>query len=178
MTWFCTLPSPIGELTVTSDGEALTGLYLPQCRYGPANTDGWKRDEAARPFDDVAKQLDAWFAGRLTEFHLNLRPAGTPFQQEVWRCLCSIPYGATATYGEVAGLTGRPSASRAVGLANARNPIALVVPCHRVIGSGGRLTGYGGGLPLKQALIQFEAEVRMYGPTQFACRWPNLTAET
>ena len=174
MNLFSTLPSPIGDLTLTSDGESLTGLYLPHGRYGPGAMHGWKRDDAALPFADAARQLEAWFQGQLTAFDLQLHPGGTPFQQEVWRCLCAIPYGAKATYGEVAGQIGRSGASRAVGLANARNPIAIIVPCHRVIGAGGSLTGYGGGLNLKQALIQFETAVRLRGPQPFVYQ-PELS---
>jgi methylated-DNA-[protein]-cysteine S-methyltransferase len=115
---------------------------------------GW--DPAPDAFPDAVDQLDAYFAGELTEFDLRLRLEGTEFQRTVWAGLCEIPYGETTSYGELAARIGRPRASRAVGLANGRNPVAIVVPCHRVIGAGGSLTGYGGGLERKQALLDLE----------------------
>ena len=117
--------------------------------------EGWRR--ARRPFRDVIIQLDAYFAGRLRRFELPLAPEGTPFQREVWSALTTIPYGETVSYGELARRVGRPAASRAVGAANGRNPIPIIIPCHRVIGADGTLTGFGGGLPIKRRLLQLEA---------------------
>jgi methylated-DNA-[protein]-cysteine S-methyltransferase len=149
--------SPVGELLLTSDGEALTGLLLPQPDGSPAPFPemGWRRDDWV--LRAVHDQLRAYFAGELHTFDLALRMAGTPFQRLAWDELLKIPFGRTISYAEQARRIGRPGASRAVGSANGRNPIAIVVPCHRVIGSNGTLTGYGGGLELKEWLLQHEA---------------------
>jgi methylated-DNA-[protein]-cysteine S-methyltransferase len=150
---FSTLPTPIGELVFTADADgALTRLYLPN---HPPDTTGWERDDAL--LEPARRQLAEYFAGERTEFDLPLRPAGAPFQLRVWEALLTIPYGETASYGEIAREIGHPTAFRAVGAANGQNPIAIVVPCHRVIGSNGSLTGYGGGLPAKRALLDLEA---------------------
>jgi len=155
--WYCHYSSPAGELVLTSDGEALTGLHLPlrDGRPAPLPGSGWRRDEA--PFRDAIEQLHAYFAGERTKFNLPLHMDGTPFQRMAWDALLTIPFGATISYAEQARRMGRPGASRAVGAANGRNPIAIIVPCHRVIGSSGSLTGYGGGLPLKQWLLNHES---------------------
>jgi methylated-DNA-[protein]-cysteine S-methyltransferase len=150
---YSTLTTPIGELVLTADADgALTGLHLPN---RPPDTSGWERDDAL--LEPARRQLGEYFAGERTEFDLELRPAGAPFQLEVWRALLGIPYGETASYGEIAREIGHPTAFRAVGAANGQNPIAIIVPCHRVIGSDGSLTGYGGGLPTKRALLDLEA---------------------
>lgn len=150
-----TIDSPLGELLLTGDGEALTGLYiLPGWRRAPSVGSSWRRDPAA--FHDAREQLVAYFAGRLRTFDLPLAPNGTPFQREVWGALREIPYGETATYGELASAVGRPHAARAVGAANGRNPIGIVVPCHRVVGAGGALTGYAGGVDNKRILLELE----------------------
>ena len=109
-----------------------------------------------RILKETIRQLRAYFSGKLEQFDLPLAPEGTPFQLEVWRRLCEIPYGETISYGELARRIGNPNASRAVGLANGSNPIAIIIPCHRVIGSNGKLTGYGGGLPIKEKLLALE----------------------
>jgi methylated-DNA-[protein]-cysteine S-methyltransferase len=142
---------------LTSDGEALTGLHLPlrDGRPAPLAGSGWRRDEA--PFRDAIEQLHAYFACERTEFDLPLHLDGTPFQRMAWDALLTIPFGATISYAEQARRMGRPGASRAVGAANGRNPIAIIVPCHRVIGTSGALTGYGGGLPLKEWLLNHES---------------------
>jgi methylated-DNA-[protein]-cysteine S-methyltransferase len=148
------LPSPIGELLLISDGEHLTGLYT---RVSPAlrkSTDKWTRDEPA--LRETRAQLNAYFAGELKEFDLPMVLEGTEFQRKVWELLCEIPYGVTTSYGELARRLGTPSASRAVGLANGSNPISIIVPCHRVIGADGSLTGYGGGLERKEWLLKHE----------------------
>ena len=150
---YSTLTTPIGELVLTADPDgALTRLYLPN---RPPDTSGWERDDAL--LEPVRRQLAEYFAGERTEFDLPLRPSGAPFQLRVWDALLKIPYGETASYGEIAREIGHPTAFRAVGAANGQNPIAIVVPCHRVIGSNGSLTGYGGGLPAKRALLDLEA---------------------
>ncbi|MFI5755006.1 methylated-DNA--[protein]-cysteine S-methyltransferase [Streptomyces sp. NPDC051569] len=148
------IDSPYGPLTLVATEGVLSGLYMVDHRHRPPEeTFG---DPDFRPFGEVRRQLGAYFDGELTEFDLPLRPAGTPFQLGVWEELRKIPYGETRSYGELAGIIGKPGASRAVGLANGRNPISIIVPCHRVIGSTGGLTGYGGGLDRKQRLLVFE----------------------
>ncbi|MEV0124482.1 methylated-DNA--[protein]-cysteine S-methyltransferase [Streptomyces sp. NPDC050703] len=149
------LDSPYGELTLVATDGVLSGLYMTDQRHRPGQETFGARDE--RPFGEAISQLEAYFAEELTEFDLELRLDGTPFQRTVWDELLRIPYGETRTYGELAGLLGRPSASRAVGLANGKNPISVIVPCHRVVGANGSLTGYGGGLDRKQRLLAFES---------------------
>jgi methylated-DNA-[protein]-cysteine S-methyltransferase len=150
--------SPIGPLTVVADDGSLTGLYMDAQRHRPGDEVlGLPGDPETEPFASAAGQLAAYFAGELTEFDLPLAPAGTLFQRTVWAALQQIPYGETWSYGQLAGKIGNPAAVRAVGLANGRNPIAVVVPCHRVIGADGSLTGYGGGLDRKRFLLDLEA---------------------
>jgi methylated-DNA-[protein]-cysteine S-methyltransferase len=153
--YFTEITSPIGDLTLTSDGRALTGLYMNEHRHRPPLDPAAVRDAA--PFEEARWQLSQYFAGERTAFDLELNPSGTPFQREVWQALTEIPYGETVSYGELARRLGRPAASRAVGLANGRNPISIVVPCHRVVGASGSLTGYGGGLERKRFLLELEA---------------------
>ncbi|GAA2443003.1 methylated-DNA--[protein]-cysteine S-methyltransferase [Actinomadura vinacea] len=156
------LDSPIGPLTaVVSDG-GLAGLYMDLQRHRPAQeTFGDPAESAdATPFREVAEQLKAYFAGDLTRFELPLSMRGTPFQKRVWDALQEIPYGETVSYGHLAEEIGSPTASRAVGLANGRNPISVIVPCHRVVGASGGLTGYGGGLERKRYLLDFERRVK------------------
>jgi methylated-DNA-[protein]-cysteine S-methyltransferase len=152
---YSTITSPIGELLLTSDGKSVTGLYMHKQKHEAERTKDWKRDDAA--LKQPRTQLQAYFAGELRDFELPLAAEGTPFQQRVWRALRDIPYGKTISYGELARRIGQPTASRAVGLANGRNPIAIVVPCHRVIGANGSLTGYGGGLARKRWLLAHES---------------------
>lgn len=151
--------SPIGELLLTSDGSSLTGLYMCEHNGRPAGgpEPGWQRDDPA--FKEVREQLAAYFEGSLREFELPLKMAGTPFQRRVWQGLQSIPYGETMSYSGLARMIGHPGASRAVGSANGRNPISIVVPCHRVIAADGTLGGYGGGLARKQWLLHHETTV-------------------
>jgi len=158
---FSVVGSAVGQLLLTSDGEGLTGLY-PQTHRALPSTSGRSRSDTF--FTGVRDQLDAYFAGRLTRFEVALSPKGTAFQRLVWSALCEIPFGATVTYGELAARIGKPSASRAVGLANARNPISLIVPCHRVVGASGKLTGYAGGLELKARLLEHEATLSRQAP--------------
>lgn len=152
--FYTTLGSPIGELLLLGDDRALHGLYMQQGRRPKRIAPGWRR--LAAPFGAVIAQLEDYFAGRPVTFDVPLRLRGTAFELRVWRALQEIPYGETASYGEVARTIGEPSAARAVGLANARNPIAVIVPCHRVIGADGSLTGYGGGLERKRLLLELE----------------------
>lgn len=148
--------SPLGALLVARDDIGLTALYLSTGRHATDAAPDWVRDDAG--FDDVRTQLDGYFAGERTTFELPLHALGTAFQQRVWAALVKIPYGETASYGATARLIGAPTASRAVGLANGQNPISIIVPCHRVIGADGSLTGYGGGLPAKRWLLAHEAQ--------------------
>ena len=156
------LDSPIGPLTAVVDGGSLTGLYMDLQRHRPAQeTFGDPVDPSATaPYTEIAEQLRAYFAGELTRFEVPLAMHGTPFQRRVWDALQEIPYGETVTYGELARELGNPGASRAVGLANGRNPVSIIVPCHRVVGSSGKLTGYGGGLERKRYLLDFERRVK------------------
>ncbi|NDU75287.1 methylated-DNA--[protein]-cysteine S-methyltransferase [Actinomadura sp. DSM 109109] len=154
------IESPVGTLTLVATDGALSGLYMDMQRHRPPEeTFGAPGDPQDEPFATAADQLSAYFAGELTQFTLPLRLHGTPFQKRVWTALQDIPYGETVTYGELAAEIGSPSASRAVGLANGRNPVGVVVPCHRVVGSTGSLTGYGGGLDRKRYLLDFERKV-------------------
>ena len=155
MNAFSYFASPIGRLLLTSDGTALTGLYMEPSRKAKS-TEGWVQDAGVAPLAATLRQLSEYFAGTRREFDLPLRPDGTPFQTRVWRELVEIPYGETWSYGQLAKRIGNPSASRAVGLANGRNPISILVPCHRVIGADGSLTGYGGGLERKRWLLVHE----------------------
>lgn len=149
-----TIDSPAGQLTLVARDGVLCGLYLEQHRHAPDRTTFGDRD--AGPFAEVTRQLTEYFDGSRTEFDVPLALDGTPFQRTVWEALTTIPYGETVTYGELARRIGRPTASRAVGLANGRNPISIIVPCHRVIGGNGDLTGYGGGLDRKRHLLAHE----------------------
>ena len=149
-TYYTTTKSPIGRLTLTSNGEALTGLHMAP--FQPVT--GWRRDPA--PFAAALTQLESYFAGERRTFDLPLAPVGTPFQLSVWKELEAIPYGQVRSYGDIARGIGNPKAVRAVGRANGSNPIAIVVPCHRVIGANGTLTGFGGGIDRKVRLLALE----------------------
>jgi methylated-DNA-[protein]-cysteine S-methyltransferase len=157
MPQWVTIGSPVGPLTLVAAGDALAALYMTNHRHqpGPAAF-GAPGDLADEPFAAAAAQLEAYFAGELTRFDVPLEPGGTAFQRTVWAALRAIPYGQTVTYGQLAAAIGAPGSSRAVGLANGKNPVSIVVPCHRVIGSDGSLTGYGGGLPRKRFLLDLE----------------------
>ncbi|MEP6994916.1 MAG: methylated-DNA--[protein]-cysteine S-methyltransferase [Acidobacteriota bacterium] len=154
MSWH-EIDTPIGRLLLSGDADALRGIVFQDGSHPVQPEAAWRR--AAEPFRETIGQLKAYFAGELRRFDLALAPEGTPFQLEVWSALRRIPYGDTTTYGEIARRLGRTNASRAVGAANGRNPIPIVIPCHRVIGSGGSLTGFGGGLPIKRRLLSLES---------------------
>lgn len=149
------IDSPLGDLLAVRDEHGLTGLYLPTGKHPKAVDPAWIRDDTA--FDDVRAQLAEYFAGERREFTLALNPSGTPFQQRVWAALREIPYGETTSYGKTAATVATPDAARAVGTANGQNPISIIVPCHRVVGANGSLTGYGGGLDAKRWLLAHEA---------------------
>jgi methylated-DNA-[protein]-cysteine S-methyltransferase len=153
-----TVDSPIGILTLTAEDGSLTGVSMSgQKHERPVPADSL-RDDAW--FHEVRQQLDSYFGGELIDFDLPMQLSGTDFQRRVWACLREIPYGETISYGELARRVGNPNASRAVGLANGRNPIAVIVPCHRVIAANGQLGGYGGGLDRKTWLLEHEADNR------------------
>jgi methylated-DNA-[protein]-cysteine S-methyltransferase len=163
------IESPVGPLLLTADGAGLRRIVFlsgiraarpaahPERPDLPSPPEGQRiSPEGSKILSETIRQLRAYFSGALEIFSLPLAPEGTPFQLEVWHRLCDIPFGETMSYGELARLIQRPRASRAVGLANGSNPIPLVIPCHRVIGSNGKLTGYGGGLPIKEKLLALE----------------------
>jgi len=152
---FWEIPTPIGPLLLTGDDEGLRGISF-QGGLHPSSVDPrWRRSR--QPFESIIAELDSYFAGERTRFETPIAPRGTPFQLAVWSRVRAIPYGETATYAEIARQVGRPEAFRAVGAANGSNPIPIVIPCHRVVGSDGSLTGFGGGLPTKRALLALEA---------------------
>ena len=154
---YTTISSPLGTLLLGGDGDELTRLHMQDAPHPITVNPRWRRDHEA--FAEARRQLDEYFAGARRDFELALKPAGSEFELRVWAALLEIPYGETASYGEIARRVGVPDAARAVGLANARNPIAVIVPCHRVIGADGTLTGYGGGLQRKRLLLDLEAGV-------------------
>ena len=143
-------PTPIGTVGIVENGRAITDILFEEQLPGHAVR------HTTLLLERAAKQLDEYFAGKRTSFDLPLEPEGTPYRKKVWQVLTEIPYGQTMTYGEIARRTGNPQASRAVGGANHHNPIPIVIPCHRVIGAGGKLTGYAGGLPRKEFLLALE----------------------
>lgn len=153
-TLYTEVQSPIGRLLLRGDGQTLHGLHMLQGRHPVAVDPDWRRSKAA--FAEVESQLEEYFAGQRRTFELDLMLQGTPFQRRVWEALREIAYGETVSYGEIARRVGQPSAARAVGIANGANPIAVVVPCHRVIGANGTLTGYGGGIERKRFLLELE----------------------
>lgn len=149
------IDSPIGPLLLAASDAGMHAIEFPDARHPVRRGDDWV--ESGHPLLDRARQqLDEYFAGERRRFDLPLAPQGTPFQRQVWETLATIGYGQTLSYGQLAARIGRPSASRAVGAANGRNPIPIVLPCHRVIGANGSLTGFGGGLPTKQFLLRLE----------------------
>lgn len=154
--------SPIGRLLLVSDDRGLRQIGFPSGKNTPEPSESWRANDAA--FEQVHAQLDAYFDGKLTQFNLKLAPCGTDFQQTVWDALQKISYGTTCSYQDIATVIGNPSASRAVGSANGKNPIPIVIPCHRVIGSNGTLTGFGGGLLTKQWLLAHETGAQSLFP--------------
>ncbi|MGH8517892.1 MAG: methylated-DNA--[protein]-cysteine S-methyltransferase [Panacagrimonas sp.] len=152
------VPSPIGELLLVAEDEALCGLYMDLERGWMPRVEIGPRDDAA--LAEARHQLDEYFAGERQVFDLAIRLRGTTFQRQVWEALMEIPYGETRSYGEQARRIGAPDAPRAVGAANGQNPVSIIVPCHRVIGANGALTGYGGGIERKRWLLAHEAQQR------------------
>jgi methylated-DNA-[protein]-cysteine S-methyltransferase len=150
------MPSPVGELTLCSNGAAITGLHIAGDRYFAGPPADWVRRPDDPLLQEARRQLSEYFAGRRRRFDLPLAPAGTPFQRAVWSALVGIPAGATTSYGELAASIGRPSAARAVGTAIGRNPVCIIVPCHRVLAAGGAFGGYVAGAACKQLLLATE----------------------
>ena len=158
--WYTTLATPLGPMVAAAEDAALTGLWFEGQRWFPAIGDNWRRDDALPLFAIVATQLDEYFAGRRRVFDVPLAPRGsraTPFQRAVWSAIAAVPLGATATYRSLAASCGNARGVRAAGAATGRNPISLLIPCHRIVGSDGSLTGYAGGLERKRALLAHEA---------------------
>jgi methylated-DNA-[protein]-cysteine S-methyltransferase len=154
------IDSPYGPLTLVADHGVLCGLYMTDQRHRPAEETFGPRDDTL--FGEAEEQLEAYFKGELREFTVELRLGGTEFQRKVWQQLARIPYGETRSYGQLAAALGNPAASRAVGLANGKNPVGIIVPCHRVVGADGSLTGYGGGLDRKRRLLDFERGTSLF----------------
>ncbi len=164
MTYHTLIESPIDPLLLATDGEFLTYLYM-NVQDGRLPEEATGREDGSVPvLKKAADQLRAYFAGEIQSFDLPLKASGTEFQRQVWRQLSLIPYGETLSYGEMARRVGDPNACRAVGAANGRNPISIVVPCHRVIGANGSLTGFGGGIERKTKLLGFEKAIRFGEP--------------
>ena len=151
--------SPTGELLLLSNGVALTALHMTAGKYVPATSSDWVRDERLPVLTQTKRELDAYFLGKLRTFTMPLAPQGTDFQKRAWIALTKIPYGETRSYGQQAHSIGSPAAVRAIGVANGKNPIGIIVPCHRVIGANGSLTGYAGGLHNKEFLLKLEGIV-------------------
>jgi methylated-DNA-[protein]-cysteine S-methyltransferase len=155
---FNVMPSPVGPLLLAADAQGLRLVEFDSPRHPMGRTDDW-REGRSKVLDDTRRQFDGYFAGRRRTFDLPLAPRGTRFQQQVWLALRDIPYGETISYAQLAQRLGMPTATRAVGAANGRNPLPIVVPCHRVIGADGSLTGVGGGLPTKRFLLELEGAI-------------------
>ena len=158
----CRMPSPLGEILLVADaqGAALCGVYLAGQKYFPPEARQWREAPRLPVFRQALGELREYFAGVRTRFDVPLAPVGTPFQRRVWSAIAEVPFGETIAYAELARRCGRPSAVRAAGAATGRNPITVIVPCHRIVGSGGALTGYAGGLERKRALLELESRIR------------------
>jgi methylated-DNA-[protein]-cysteine S-methyltransferase len=156
MSYYSLLSTPIGELLLTADAMALTGVYFAGCDHIPAASRSWKRNPRHAILRQTADQLQEYFAGARKNFSLTLQLAGTPFQKAVWREIARIPYGETTTYSELARRAGAPRAIRAAGTSTGQNPFSIIIPCHRVVGKGGKLRGFAGGLERKRQLLELE----------------------
>ncbi|HEV3138369.1 MAG TPA: methylated-DNA--[protein]-cysteine S-methyltransferase [Pirellulales bacterium] len=161
-TYYSYIDWPLGRLFLRGDGQFLTGLFMQPHKGGRAPDGSWQQSDA--PFTAVREQLAEYFAGERQQFDVPIKLAGTPFQQCVWQELVRIPFGTSISYGQLAQRVGKPTASRAVGQANGRNPISIIVPCHRVIGADGKLTGYGGGVDKKKWLLGWERSATVAAP--------------
>lgn len=153
---YCRTPSPLGDILLVAAGDALCGIYFDGQKHGPAVDGQWREDARHSVLRAAAAQLAEYFSGARKRFDLPLAPAGTAFQRSVWSAIAAVPWGATLTYGELAARSGHPGCARAAGAATGRNPLSIVVPCHRIVGANGALTGYAGGLDRKRALLALE----------------------
>ncbi|MCS6304246.1 MAG: methylated-DNA--[protein]-cysteine S-methyltransferase [Nitrospira sp.] len=151
--------SPRGRILLVADDQALTGVYFAGQKYHPRIDKKWKRADKHKPLRQAKRELSEYFDGKRTRFTVELAPQGTPFQRAVWKSIASVEFGQTIAYAELARRAGRPGSARAAGAATGRNPISIIVPCHRIVGSNGSLTGYAGGLAKKRALLELEGRV-------------------
>jgi methylated-DNA-[protein]-cysteine S-methyltransferase len=149
--------SPCGRMLLVADGDALCGAYFVGQKHFREVDPAWRRDPAWAPLVQARRQFDEYFAGKRKAFDVPLAPEGTPFQRAVWKAIAGVPFGATISYAELARRAGRPGSARAAGAATGRNPIGIIVPCHRIVGADGSLTGYAGGMDKKRALLALEA---------------------
>ena len=156
MRYYDTFDSPHGGMLIAASEKGITGVYFERQKYWPARRDGWQHAPSNVHLRRAKKQLAEYFAGKRREFELELDPSGSEFQKRVWKAISDVPYGKTISYGELARRVGFPEGARAAGAATGRNPIGIVVPCHRIVGSNGKLTGYAGGLDKKRALLALE----------------------
>jgi methylated-DNA-[protein]-cysteine S-methyltransferase len=152
--------SPRGRMLLVADDKALTGVYFIGQKYQPRIDDEWKRDDRHAPLCQAKRELAEYFSGTRTRFTVKVAPRGTPFQRGVWKAIAGVGFGKTIPYAELARRAGRPGSARAAGAATGRNPIGIIVPCHRIVGSNGSLTGYAGGLAKKRALLALEGLVQ------------------
>jgi len=150
------IQTPLGTLLATAEGNTLTGLYFEGGRHAPKASREWTEDASCQPLAACARQVADYLEGKRTDFKLSMAPAGTSFQQRVWKEIARIPYGKTITYAELAKRAGSPGSARAAGAATGRNPLSIIVPCHRVVGTSSSLTGYAGGLDRKARLLRLE----------------------
>ncbi len=151
--------SPRGRILLVADDRALTGLYFAGQKYHPRIDKQWKRADKHEPLHQAKLELSEYFDGKRTQFSVKVAPQGTPFQRAVWKSIAGVQFGQTIAYAELARRAGRPGSARAAGAATGRNPISIIVPCHRIVGSNGSLTGYAGGLAKKRALLALEGRI-------------------
>jgi methylated-DNA-[protein]-cysteine S-methyltransferase len=180
------MPTPLGPMLLVAAGDALCGLYFAGQKYEPVPAADWQRRPDAPVLRAAREQLAAYFAGGLQRFDLPLAPVGTAFQRSVWTAIAGVPWGATIAYRELAANAGHPASVRAVGAAVGRNPLSIVVPCHRIVGADGALTGYAGGLDRKRALLALEGATAgrrvlprpSSPPPSRGCEWPTAATES
>jgi len=159
MLYYDYYPSPRGRILLVADDQALTGVYFAGQKYHPRIDKKWKRADKHKPLRQAKRELSEYFDGKRTQFSVKVAPQGTPFQRAVWKSIASVEFGQTIAYGELAERAGYPGSARAAGAATGRNPISIIVPCHRIVGSNGSLTGYAGGLAKKRALLTLEGRL-------------------
>jgi len=157
MRYYDTYESPHGDMLLLADDDEITGVFFDHQKHLPKRQDDWRHDPQHRVLAQAKRELTEYFAGRRKRFQVSLEPRGTEFQRAVWKAISTVGFGETITYAELAERAGHPGSARAVGAATGRNPIGIIVPCHRIMGSDGDLTGYAGGLERKRALLELEA---------------------